>query len=358
MNIPKEFLIYIKGLKDNHKLKIIDTHVHPFDVMGIIHQDYYTNSFVIYNNKENNYYAPFLMEWMKFNKLANILSDAAFNFLPNIVGNKIKSIYNNISKARILDEIEKSLVDKIVLLPVAPWLTVEQISKNFNSERFLILGSFDIHKIKIENIEECLENWIQKFKIIGLKLHPNLQNFKPQPSDNPKEIGEKLKLIYKLAEKRGLYLIFHGGNSNFTKLFDIRYGDLVRSKKNALLKNFCDIYGKSEIFGRYNIPIIIAHLGHFGINKINYQLVKIISKEYKNVFFDTAGVSPKFIQRFIDLVGSERIIFGSDAFYNHMIYNIYFIFLAAKNAKSKEHLDEMMVNILGRNFSLNIIRGK
>jgi len=68
------------------------------------------------------------------------------------------------------------------------------------------------------------------------------------------------------------------------------------------------------------------------------------------VYFDTSGVSPYFIARFIELVGSKKLVFGSDALYNKMIYSIYFIYKASILARSKESREDIMLNILGRNF--------
>ncbi len=182
-----------------------------------------------------------------------------------------------------------------------------------------------------------------------------MQNFKPQPRDNPHELAEKLRLIYKWAEENKLYLLFHGGATNFTHYSDKRYAKFARSNTNGLLENFCNEKGESELFDKYDIPIIIAHLGHYGLNKFNSALIKKISDRHKTVYFDTSGVSPASIQTMIETLGSRRLIWGSDALYNRMIYGIYFVYKAAINAKSDEKLDEIMTNILGKNYYSSIL---
>lgn len=350
-----EIISYITRLKKEFELKIIDIHVHPLDVMGILHPDEYSKDKEIL---KRSYLNPSSMEKMKFGKLSNILSGLAYKYFPRAVIDEIKAAYNNPFEKRILGEMEKSLVDQIVLLPIAPWVKTEDVYNYYNNKNFLLLGSFDICGIKIEKIEPKMDEYVNNFKIIGLKLHPNLQNFKPQPGDNTPQIKEKLELIYSLAEKNNLFLLFHGGTTNFTEYRNIRYENFARSRNNGRLENFCDPAGKSEILGKYNIPIIIAHLGHYGLNKINYNLLKIISQKFDNVYFDTAGISPKLIQKGIELMGSKKIVLGSDALYNRMAYSIYFIYEAAEKIKTKEKLNDIMLNILGNNFYSNILKRK
>lgn len=342
------FLFYIKKLKEENNLKIVDSHVHPLDVMGVCVE--LNKSGAYSKGKTPDFFSPGVAEKMYFSKAANFLYAAAFKFLPKAVIDTIKATYNNAFETRLLDEMEKAIVDNIVMLPIEPWSSAEQVNSQFNNKRFFLLGSLDIHNIKLEEIESAIENQINNFNICGIKLHPNLQGFKPQPSHNSKEISEKLKLVYKTAEKYNLYLLFHGGLSSFTKYINPKFEIFSRSKNNAILENFCDKSGESEIFGKYNIPIIIAHLGHFGKNKLNGKLMKTIAEKHKNVYFDTAAVSPAMIKEAIELLGSKRLILGSDAIYNRMIFAIYFVYLAAQKAENGETEENIMMNILGRNF--------
>lgn len=358
--MDSNFLEDIKKLKDEKGLKIVDMHVHPFDVMGVAHCDDYVdnNGKLVYKKikiKNKNYFKPGLSEVLRFNNLSFFLSRKFFKIFPNFVAGEIKSLYGELGNKRAIKEMEASLVDNVVFLPVEPWAETDWSGKYFNNKRFFFLGSVDIHKIKKEEIEKKLKEHIEKFNIIGIKLHPNLQNFKPLPKDNPTEMGEKLREIYRVAEKNKLFLLFHGGTSYFTRKVNDNYENYKRSKDNALLENFCGPDGSSEIFD-LKIPIVIAHLGHFGLKKVNLGLVKRIADKYDNVYFDTSGSPSNRIKDFIELIGDERILLGSDAFYNKMIYAIYFVYTAAKKAKTKKSLDDKLINILGGNFYSKILR--
>ena len=58
-----------------------------------------------------------------------------------------------------------------------------------------------------------------------------------------------------------------------------------------------------------DLKIIIPHLGMLGGNPLDFLKA---FKERENVFFDTALAGPETIMRFIETIGKERILFGSD----------------------------------------------
>lgn len=338
----------IAEIKKNTGLQIIDTHVHPLDVMGVVN---YTDTKNEYNIKKD-YLAPGILEKLNYGKIATIGSKLSLKFYPEGINNIIRKTYKEVAEKRILDEMDVSLVDRAVMLPVAPWLPTKIVKERFLSERLITLGSVDTHNIKLEEIDSFLKNLVLNYKISGIKLHSNLQNFKPQPSHNKKDLGEKLHCLYKFAEREHLYLLFHGGVSFYTDFTDIKYkSDIFRSRTNGVLRNFCDNNGKSELFENYNVPIIIAHLGHYGIVNPDYGLIKTITKKFSNVRFDTAGVSPNFLRNVLNFIPSEKIVFGSDALYNRIAYNLANVYLAAEGAKNGENKEKIISNIFHKNFS-------
>ena len=347
----KKVLLEIKRIKEKNNIQFIDTHIHPYDVMGAIHYSNIKNEI-----KERNYFKGGILEKLKYNKLEKVGSRIFFKFFPKLTNKIIKKTYNYVNQETILKELDINIIDRGVLLPVEPWLPTDVIGKNFSNDKFMLLGSLDVNSIDIKDIENKIDKYITEYKIVGLKLHPNLQNFKPQPSHNSSQVSEKLKVIYSVAEKNKLYLLFHGGISNYTNIIDLKYNYIIRSRTNALLKNFCDENGKSEIFGKYNIPIVIAHLGHYGVANPNYNLVKVINQRFDNVYFDTAGVSPSLLKNIIRLISSKKIIFGSDALYNKVSYNIYFLYLAVKDSRFDERTENILLNILGHNYLSKILK--
>ena len=103
------------------------------------------------------------------------------------------------------------------------------------------------------------------------------------------------------------------------------------------------------------MQIIIAHLGHYGMIDVDYGLLKLITERFNNVCFDTSGISPNVIAKALQVVPSERIVFGSDAAYNRMAYNLAFLYNATV-ANNNEVKTEILVNILSRNFYNRILK--
>ncbi len=384
INDPK-FVSFIKCLKKNNDLKIIDSHVHPFDVLSMVPSVENTEN----NNKKANskkdkelsskntatkggkkknspkeksveaksskkqklkYVKEKNIEKIRFEEKIPLYSKIISEIYPAKFINDLKSCYDNLMEKRLLKEMDRDFIDYVACLPVAPWITAKEIKKHFNNKRFLLLGSLDVHEVPVKKIESRIKTGKKKFGIIGLKLHPNLQNFKPNPKDNEDEVGERLEKIYKMANRHKIYLHFHGGRQKYNWLTKIRYGEYKRSTTNGRLKNFFNKRGKSEFFDKIKQPIIIAHLGHFGVKHIDTKLVRKIVDNHDNIYFDTSAVSPDKIAKMLEVVGSDKLILGSDAIYTRMLSGIYALYEAVHMAKTEENRDDIMVNILGRNY--------
>jgi len=362
--LNKDFLPYIRDLKHKHDFKIVETHVHPYDVIGVVHYEDYKEvspgEFVYkkFAGQKGAKDKADLIGWLSkfdYNKYGFSLFNLALRIIPGYENFDLQHAFCRTGVDRLFEEMDEALVDEAVLLPVEPWLPTDHVQKVLSHQRLRLLGSVDIHRIPMQEIGNTIKHFVDDYGIIGLKLHPNMQSFLPQPSHNPSDIAEKLRLIYQTAEEFGLYLLFHGGPSGLAKNLDEKYGGLTQKSRNGLLTNFCDEHGQSELLGQYKVPIVIAHLGHFGAPKLNIPLVRTILDKYDSVYFDTAGAPSGSIRKFIEWGGSRRLLLGTDALYFRMIYSMYSIYKAAQKTRSHENPDEIMANILGRNFEQRIL---
>jgi predicted TIM-barrel fold metal-dependent hydrolase len=352
----KDLLVKLRGLKENYNLEIIDSHVHPFDVMGISHFHDYSQTdnsgkltYKDSKNISNNYFKPGFSEALQHSRFSLKIINSVHKYFPSVVIDSVKSSYSATGISRALREMDYAMVDKVVFLPIEPWVSVKKTFEVYQDNRFYFLGSIDLHKIGVESIETEILLQIKDYRIKGIKLHPNIQNFKPRPKDNKPEIKEKLNELYRVCRQQKIYLLFHGGRSSFIEYIDDKYFDLQRSQNFSLLNNFCEPDGSSELFEEYRLPVVIAHLGHYGQSDINYKLIGKIMNKYDNVYFDTSAVSPGSIKRFIELNGIDKLILGSDAFYNRMIWSIYFVDWAITKAKIKKS-EIALAGVLGNNY--------
>jgi predicted TIM-barrel fold metal-dependent hydrolase len=129
-------------------------------------------------------------------------------------------------------------------------------------------------------------------------------------------IPETMKPI---PEEKG----FHGGkwhwmqgiqdcSSNYQVLDDPKLEEFIEaSEKIDLPIVFEEELSFTESFVRTtkHLKIIIPHLGMLGGNPIDFLHT---FKASENVYFDTALASPDTVMRFIENIGHERVLFGSD----------------------------------------------
>jgi predicted TIM-barrel fold metal-dependent hydrolase len=101
-------------------------------------------------------------------------------------------------------------------------------------------------------------------------------------------------------------------SSNYQTLDDPKLGEFIEaSEKIDLPIVFEEEFALTETFVRKTkkLKIIIPHLGMLGGNPIDF-LSAFRSRE--NVFFDTALASSDTVMKFIEKIGHERTLFGSD----------------------------------------------
>lgn len=353
-----KFIDRLACIKSRFGIKVIDTHLHPLDVMGVRHFRDPAGNGGLRNARGSipaNYPAQITFpERMMLCNFSQRVINMAFRFLPTVVAAAIRTRYARNNEAAVLERMQSALIDKAVLVPLEPWAPVQWILKRFPAEQFYYLGSIDVHNWSLEQIARAMDQFGNHPNIIGIKLHPNLQNFKPQPSDNPPVVAEKLRLIYGRAEQKALYLLFHSGRSNLLDIFDQGFKPSARSTSNALITQFCDKKGSSEIFGVYNVPIVLAHLGHYGLSRFNLDCLRQIINRYPNVYFDTSAVSPNRIAQYIKTFGSDRLIFGTDGLYNNLVHSLFFVYLAVQKAGFLKHMETLLVSLLGGKFYTSI----
>jgi predicted TIM-barrel fold metal-dependent hydrolase len=101
-------------------------------------------------------------------------------------------------------------------------------------------------------------------------------------------------------------------SSNYQVLDDPKLEEFIEtSEKIDLPIVFEEELTFTEIFVRKtrNLKIIIPHLGMLGGNPLDFLNA---FKTRENVYFDTALATPDTLMRFIEKIGHERILFGSD----------------------------------------------
>jgi hypothetical protein len=104
----------------------------------------------------------------------------------------------------------------------------------------------------------------------------------------------------------------HDCSSNYQVLEDPKLREFIEASERI---DFPIVFEEELVFTEAfvkktrNLKIIIPHLGMRGGNPTDFLR---IFKARENGYFDTALASPDTVMRFIEKVGHERILFGSD----------------------------------------------
>ncbi len=147
-------------------------------------------------------------------------------------------------------------------------------------DRFIGFGS--LHPDS-ESLEEDAEHLVE-LGLKGVKLHPDIQNFRV---DDPKVVK-----IFEICNKKKLPVLLHTGDS--------RYDNSNPNRVKKILTMFPDL------------TIIGAHFGGWSI----WDKAPEILSKYKNLYVDTCSsfyaLSKERAREIIDLYGTDRVIFGTD----------------------------------------------
>ncbi len=312
-----------------------DTHTHPRDVLGVVGKN---------PSCCEQHSSPSLLERLKYGNFSLAILRQLFFHAPGYIKKEIIKKYKGLTEATFLKKMDEAGIDQSCIVPLYPSSLPNEVFAEFTSKRFLKLGSVNF-SLNVTEIKKDLINQITQYSILGIKLHPNIQGFYPNPEENTEEIREKLKLVYDLAKEHGLYLLFHGG------------GSYIPSEQGFNYKNYADLTNFTKILNELSsskIFVVIAHLGIYNITNPDLASVSELSR-IKNIYFDTAGVSPAHIERFLELSGPEKLIFGSDMPYFNLKYNITLLLQALHHYK-KEKFDENVLKVFSKNFEALISR--
>jgi hypothetical protein len=136
------------------------------------------------------------------------------------------------------------------------------------------------------NVEE-VERLLEHPKFLGLKLHPLIDGYLPNdPSVHP--------LMELLRARGNLPVLVHSGHPIFTLPWSIE----------ELAVSFPDV------------PVVMAHMGHGNAVYINAAID--IAERRPNVYLETSGMPMHTkIAEAVRRVGTERVMYGSDAPFHH-----------------------------------------
>ena len=222
--------------------------------------------------------------------------------------------------ARVLKAMDESGIDKALLLPTvstgSPYpadKVAEEVKKAPDR-----LVAFTVVNPKAPDAVEKLEEAVLKYGAKGLKIHPTFQAL---PADD--EIW-----VYPLVEKAQelkIPVMIHSGEGPYALPWQIGLVAMDFPK----------------------VTIIMAHMGLCSLSYTDGAIK--MAKRASNLILETSGVVYDVpITKACQAIGSDRIIFGSDAPTNNPIHEIKKIQVAKISEEDKRKiLGENIARILG-----------
>ncbi len=171
-----------------------------------------------------------------------------------------------------------------------------------------------------------LEPFLRDYGFVGVKLHPEMNHF---AADDPRVDG-----YLELCERYKVPAVFHsdqpGSNAGPEKIY-------AAARRHP------------------TVAIILYHMVFGGQHEPAINVVKeAFQKKDANLFLETSQAAPKAVIKAVRELGSERVLFGSDATYygaNH--YENYMTLVEAlHNELSKEDFANVMYKNAERLFRL------
>jgi uncharacterized protein len=178
-----------------------------------------------------------------------------------------------------------------------------------------------------ENLSlRAIEENFERNQIVGIKIHPSWHLCYPH--------DERYERFWQFAAQKKIPVLTHTWDPEAPN----------KSQK------FSDPFGFENIIKKYqDLKIVFAHAG--GRGKMLYEVISLMEK-YANLYVDFAGdiFVPGLIEEYMQRVGSERLLFGSDMPWVDIRFHLAHILKLDVAEKDKK-------NILGLNavklFNLN-----
>jgi predicted TIM-barrel fold metal-dependent hydrolase len=271
-----------QGLKmDPAPASIVDFHTHIGDVCGGCYREKVvsdTEGCVESHLLERSSFNPHLIRLVSSGILPKSLLISAAQTAASLANGK-----------NLIASMTSSGIGKSLILPIAPFVQTQQVVEASKEapDRLIPLISVNFVGASPQDVKNQIENYCNHFPFRGIKFHPNIQRVDPS--------SHEARILYETAAKKDLFIIIHGGITPI--LFDDSRRLAVGDKLLPILE------------AHPNTTFVVAHAGSY-FNPNNKFLENVA--EFKNVYADTSGVGPDTILSALNLLGPERVIFGSD----------------------------------------------
>jgi predicted TIM-barrel fold metal-dependent hydrolase len=286
-----------------------DMHVHPFEVMSSDIQYRKNNKAVgVYSTDNSPYEPPVIGPLPERTISKNEKPVVKAELKKKMTLLQARRLYTHTGPAVLGDHMAISGVSRMLLLPVAGhgesgFKQMELMMDMFGDDGRYSFGFCVPSDTPEKNVSQVVGVAMDRYKIIALKIHPNISGI-----DLSKTAGvKKVESFLQASRDHGLSVVVHGGLSP----------DLFQDEFTALatMDNL-----KQVDWDITDQTVVIAHAGCFGYSAAQAdrdvlpELDSLLGR-HDHLVVDTSGINADIIKLVLTRVDLDRILFGSDALY-------------------------------------------
>ena len=202
----------------------------------------------------------------------------------------------------VLEEYSEAGVDKLVLLPINAVKvsgregdTNELVAEIQRIDPERLIGFATVDPLSPKKAVEELYHAVNDLGLRGLKLHPQLQCFRP---DDERVFG-----VYEVAEELGIPVLLHTGTTGIGAGMEGGAGIRLDYARPIYVDNVATMFPK--------LKIVMAHFGWPW-----HEEALAIALHKANVYIELSGWAPKHIPeiviRYADTLLQDKVLFGTD----------------------------------------------
>ena len=198
-----------------------------------------------------------------------------------------RGMFQNLTVSGLKKYQKKFSIENVGIIPLEMYTDRDNKKIiNLSKKDSSVHGLYWIQKRRIKQDVKVLQEELGK-GLFGVKFHGTFENL-PISSKHYKPILEELN------EQKSTILIHCG-----------------RYKDGSLKSNTSYLHGLHVAKKYLDLKIILAHMGGNDTSIVKKAVDD--AKDMQNVYFDTSGIStPYRVEYAIKVIGSKRIVFGSD----------------------------------------------
>jgi len=258
-----------------------------------------------------------------------MIIDTHTSIPPEFLRPRLDKLFEKATVEGLLSRMEKAGIDLAVVWSIARDPNeVQRINDWISSlcEKYpnKLVGFANVYPPRVKESLREIDRAINKLKLIGIKIHPEVQKFR---LDDPSVIK-----ILKRAKEYDLPVVTHVASPAYNPIALDKAREMQEDADRK--EPFAKASYLLKVIKAYDDPkFFAAHMGGLYVEKIRES----------NISFQTTGVCKEAIEYGVESVGAERIVYGSDFPFFEVIDEV-------KKVKEAKISKEAKEKILGENF--------